>query len=79
MRGVLWQAWQGAVFRAQSGAARGRRSRCQLCRTGQSQSRQGEGEEEVLLMRRGQTAEEALSEGCKKGATVDLRCCIGMD
>ena len=32
----------------------------------------GEGEEEVLLMR-GRTAEEVLSEGCKKGATVDQR------
>ena len=32
-----------------------------------------EGEEEVLLMRQGWTAEEALREGCKKGATVDRR------
>ena len=30
----------------------------------------GEGKEEGLLMRRGQTAQEAHREGCKKGATV---------
>ena len=33
----------------------------------------GEGEEKVMLMRRGRTAEEALSEACKKGALVDRR------
>ena len=39
----------------------------------------GEGEEEVLLMRLGRTAEEALNEGCKKGATVYRRGGIGID
>ena len=39
----------------------------------------GEGEEEGLLMRRGRTVEEELSEGCKKGATVDRRGCIRID
>ena len=39
----------------------------------------GEGEEDVLLMRRGRTVEEALNEGCKKGATVYLRGGIGID
>ena len=39
----------------------------------------GEEEEEGLLMRRGRTAEETLSEGCKKGATVDRRSGIGID
>ena len=39
----------------------------------------GEQEEEGLLMRRGQTAEEARSEGRKKGATVDRRGGIGID
>ena len=39
----------------------------------------GEAEEEGLLMRQGRTSEEELSEGCKKGATVDLRCCMWID
>ena len=39
----------------------------------------GEAEEEGQLMRRGKTDEEELSEGCKKGATVDWRCCMWID
>ena len=39
----------------------------------------GEEEEEELLMRRGLTAEETLSEGSKKDATVDRRPGIGID
>ena len=38
-----------------------------------------EGEEEILLMRRGRTAEEALSDGCKKVPQSNGRCGIGID
>ena len=49
----------------------------QLRRPGRSQSRcwrEREREETAA-----QTAEEALSAGCMKGATVDWRCSIGID